>query len=135
MKKVNTAHEVSRRTRRLTESAMIAALYTAATLLLAPASFGQIQLRAAEALTLLPALTPSAVIGLTVGCAISNGVGVAMGANICGVADIFFGSAATLLAAIASRMLRKVTFRKMPVLSALPPVIFNGLIKAIDNFD
>ena len=42
--------------------------------------------------------------------------------------DIVIGSAATLLAAISTRMLRKINFFKLPVLAALPPAIFNGLI-------
>lgn len=114
--------------RRLTESAVIAAMYTALTLLLAPISFGPLQLRAAEALTLLPVFSPAAIAGLTAGCAISNAIGVAAGVNACGAADILIGSAATLFAALASRRLRKIRFFGLPVLSALPPALFNGLI-------
>ncbi len=115
------------RSGRLMLSAMIAALYAATTLLLQPISFGPLQLRAAEALTLLPVLMPESVIGLTVGCAISNAIGVATGANVAGVLDIAVGSAATLLAALASRALRNVTWRRFPLLSALMPVIFNAV--------
>lgn len=109
---------------------MIAALYTASTLLLAPLSYGPLQLRVAEALTLLPVLTPTAPIGLTVGCIIANAIGVATGSNSCGVADILFGSLATLLAAFVTRWLRNITIgkAKLPILAALAPPIFNGLI-------
>lgn len=116
------------RSGRLMLSAMIAALYAAVTLLLAPISFGPLQFRAAEAMTMLPVIMPESVIGLTLGCAISNAIGVATGANICGVLDIAVGTAATLLAALASRALRKVTWRNVPVLSALMPVVFNALL-------
>lgn len=112
----------------LAQSAVIAALYTALTLLLAPISFGPAQLRVAEMLTILPAVTPSAVVGLTLGCALSNAVGLAMGTNIAGALDILFGSIATLLAALCTRALRNVTIKGLPVLSAIPPVVFNALV-------
>lgn len=115
------------RSGRLMLSAMIAALYAATTLLLQPISFGTLQLRAAEALTLLPVLLPESVVGLTLGCAISNAVGVATGANVAGVLDIAIGTAATLLAALTSRALRRVKWRGLPVLAALMPIIFNGV--------
>lgn len=114
----------------MTESAMIAALYVAATLLLAPISYGPIQFRVSEALTMLPVCSSTSTVGLTIGCAIANAVGVAMGVNSCGVADILFGTAATLLAAVTTRVLRSVTVSraKLPILSALMPPLFNGLI-------
>ena len=112
----------------MTTAAMIAAIYAVITLLLQPISFGALQLRASEALTLLPVFFPEAVSGLAVGCAISNLIGAATGANICGIADVFFGTAATLGAAILSRVLRKYTWHGLPILSALMPIIFNGAI-------
>ena len=96
--------------RLITQSALIAAVYTVLTLALAPLSFGQMQVRVSEALTLLCVFSPSAVIGVTLGCAISNAVGFFTGANILGAFDIVFGTLATLLAAV------------------LPPVAFNALI-------
>jgi len=70
--------------RLITQSALIAAVYTVLTLALAPLSFGQMQVRVSEALTLLCVFSPSAVIGVTLGCAISNAVGFFTGANILG---------------------------------------------------
>lgn len=114
--------------RLMAEAGMIAALYTVATLILAPLSFGNIQFRASEALTLLPIFTASAVPGLTIGCIISNAVGVAMGSNIAGWLDVLFGSFATLLAAILTRALRKIQLKGIPLLAILPPVLLNALI-------
>ena len=117
--------------RSLAEGAMIAALYAAITLLLAPISFGTfdaVQFRVAEALTILPALTFSSIPGLTIGCIIANAAGVATGANIAGWWDVLFGSLATFLAALCTRALRHVKVKGLPVLAPLPPVIFNGLI-------
>ena len=113
---------------RLVQGAMIAALYTVTTLVLAPLSFGPIQFRASEALTVMPLFTASAVPGLTVGCILSNAVGAATGANIAGWLDVLLGSVATLLAAVCTRMLRHIEFKGIPLPALLPPVIFNALI-------
>ena len=103
-------------TRSLCVSAVIAALYAAMTLLLAPISYGPIQLRLSEAMTLLPILLPQAVPGLFVGCLIAN-LYTGM------LTDIVFGSLATLLAAIGTYLLRK-----KPVLAAACPVAANAVI-------
>lgn len=109
-------------------SAAIAALYTALCLALAPISFGAIQFRVAEALTILPVFSPVGVWGVTMGCLLSNLVGLFTGANILGILDIFFGTAATLIAALLSRAFRRVQLFNLPVLSALPPVLTNAII-------
>ncbi len=107
---------------------VIAALYTAASLALTPLSFGNIQLRAAEALTLLPVLFPEAILGVTLGCGLTNAIGAVLGANILGPLDVLFGTAATLIAALLTRRLGGVRFRGIPWLAALPPVLVNALI-------
>ncbi|MCL2147236.1 MAG: QueT transporter family protein [Synergistaceae bacterium] len=95
---------------------MIAALYVAVTILFAPVSFGQIQLRVSEALTLLPFYMPVAVPALFIGCLLSNFI-----AGL-GLWDVVFGSGATLLAAWLSS--------KAPNLwlAALPPVVVNMVV-------
>lgn len=103
-------------TRSLCVSAVIAALYAALTILLAPISYGAIQLRVSEAMTLLPILLPQAIPGLFVGCLIAN-LYTGM------LTDIIFGSLATLIAAIGTYLLRK-----KPLLAAACPVVSNGLI-------
>ena len=103
-------------TRSLCVSAVIAALYAALTLLLAPISYGPIQLRLSEAMTLLPMVLPQAVPGLFVGCLIAN-LYTGM------LTDIIFGSLATLLAATGTYLLRK-----KPILAAACPVVANGVI-------
>lgn len=107
---------------------VIAALYTAASLALAPLSFGNIQLRAAEALTLLPVLFPEAIFGVTLGCAITNAVGAVSGVNLLGPLDILVGSLATLIASLLTYKLRGVRFKGIPWLAALPPVLVNAVI-------
>ena len=83
--------------RRLTHAAIIAAIYAALTVLLAPISFAQQQVRVAEALSVLPAFMPAAVPGLFVGCLLANVV------SAFGLPDIIFGSLATLLSALLTR--------------------------------
>ena len=56
-------------------AAMIAAMYAAVSLALAPISFGTVQLRIAEALTLLPVFDPVMIVGVSLGCLITNTVG------------------------------------------------------------
>ena len=95
----------------LTESAVIAALYAAATYLSAAFSlaYGPVQFRLSEALTVLSTLTPAAIPGLTIGCIIGNI------SSPMGIWDVLFGSAATLLGAVTGRMLRNVQIKKLPV--------------------
>ena len=110
----------NRTLRQLTAAGVIAAAYAALSLVLATITFGPVQCRVSEALTLLPVLSPAAVWGVTLGCAITNGVGAATGANFLGLIDLLVGTAATLLAAITSRLLGKIRFGGVPWLSALP---------------
>lgn len=113
---------------RLTVAGMIAALYATLTLILPFASFGTVQIRFSELLTILPVFTVDAIPGLALGCAIANGIGMAMGANLAGAWDILVGTAATLLAALCTYALRNIRFKGLPILSTLPPVLFNAVI-------
>lgn len=107
---------------------LIAAIYTALCLVTPLLSYGMMQVRVAEALTLLPVLTPIAIWGVTLGCAVSNLVGWLSGANPIGYLDVLFGTAATLLAAFLTYRLRHIRWFGLPILSALAPVVCNGLI-------
>ncbi|HBN85441.1 MAG TPA: transporter [Clostridiales bacterium] len=102
----------------IVKAAIIASIYTALTILLLPISYGPIQVRVSEALTVLPYFTPAAIPGLFVGCLIAN---IAGGL---GWMDIIFGSLATLIAAFLTYLVPK--SRKLLV--PLPAVIVNGLI-------
>ena len=106
-------------TRSLCMAAIIAALYAALTLGFQAISYGAIQFRVSEAMTLLPVLFPEAAVGLTIGCFISN-LFSPLGAS---VYDIVFGTLATLLAGIFTRRLHKNVW-----LAALPPVLCNAVI-------
>jgi len=103
----------------VTRAAAIAALYVVLTLIsgMAGLSGGAVQVRLSEALTILPYFTLAAIPGLFIGCILGNAL---TGAALW---DIIFGSLATLLGAILSRVLRK---RKWLV--PLPPILSNTLI-------
>ncbi len=108
-------------THKMVRCALVAALYTALCLLLAPFSYGAVQVRVAEALCLLPIFGPEYIVGVTLGCFLSNLLG-------SGIIDVIFGTSATLLACLVTYRLRNFRFRGLALLPALPPVIFNALI-------
>jgi len=114
--KMTEGNDKMRRIRFITEASIIAAIYVILTYLFAFMSYGPVQIRVAEALTVLPAFTPAAIPGLFVGCIVANILGGG------GIYDIIFGSLTTLLAAYWSG--------KMPkdFLVPFPPVVLNGLI-------
>ena len=103
--------------RAMARSGMIAALYVVLTMLFQPISFGPVQFRISEALTILPALTVDAVPGLFIGCLLANLLGHGLWY------DVVFGSAATLIAAIFAWK-----WRRLPPLAAFAAVLFNGVI-------
>lgn len=108
------------------QSSLIAALYAAVTYFIAPLSFGAQQFRISEALTVLPVLTPAAIPGLTIGCLIAN-----INSPF-GIADVICGTLATFLAAVCTRLSRKIRFKNVPFLSLLFPVLFNGIIIGLE---
>lgn len=100
---------------RLARGALIAAVYVVLCLVLQPLSYGVLQLRLAEALTLLPILFVEAIPGLFVGAFLANVFGGL------GLVDIVCGSLITLMAAYATYALRN------SLLAYLPPIVFNAL--------
>lgn len=91
---------MNKKTLYVTQSAVIAAIYVVLVFVFQYTSFGPIQFRIAEALTILPYYTPAAIPGVTIGCLLSN---LLFRADII---DIIFGTAATLIAAYLSYQLR-----------------------------
>lgn len=112
----------------LAQSGVIAALYVALTTLLQPIGFGSVQCRIAEALTVLPVYLPAAIPGLTVGCFLSNLIGLATGANPAGALDLLLGTGATALAAALTYALRNVRLGNLPVAATIPPVLVNAVV-------
>ncbi|GHU63880.1 hypothetical protein FACS189418_8010 [Clostridia bacterium] len=113
----HSVEKISFSRKQLTQSALIAALYIALTLVFKPISFGVVQVRIAEALCILPYFTFAAVPGLFVGCLLANFLG---GAAIW---DVIFGSLATLLAAVLSYR-----FKKLKYAVCIFPILINTLV-------
>ncbi|MEG2428908.1 MAG: QueT transporter family protein [Oscillospiraceae bacterium] len=122
-------NSISEKTKKLSQIAMIAAIYAAISFAMFFISFGQIQFRVSEMLTILPVFTGMAVPGLTLGCVISNLVGFFCGANPLGLIDAIVGSTATLISAILTYYIGKSDKKWIKYIFApLPPVIVNAII-------
>ncbi len=111
----------------IARTALIAALYALLTMFLPMLSYGVLQFRAAESMTLLPILFVEAIPGLTIGCLIANIV------SPWGWSDVVFGTLATLIASILTRFIstrKSLQSHKeiMPVLAGLPPIFINAII-------
>jgi uncharacterized membrane protein len=106
-------------TLKLVNGGLIAALYVVLTVLAAQFNLasGAIQVRFSEALTIMPVFTAAAVPGLTIGCVLANLL------TGCAAWDVVFGSLATLIGAIGTRLLKD-----KPLLAWIPPVLSNMAI-------
>lgn len=107
----------NKKIRFITSAALIAAMYAVLTIATWTFSAYEIQCRLSEGLCVLCAFTPAAVPGLFVGCLIANIMGGQM-------LDVIFGSLATLIAAIITRKIRKVSKWLIP----LPTVLVNTIV-------
>lgn len=106
-------------TKMIVKAGVIAAIYVILTVIMGETSFGPLQFRISEAMTILPLFEPAAIPGLFVGCFLSNIFG------RFGIIDIVFGSITTLIAAyITSKMPNK-------YLATLPPILLNAFLVAI----
>ena len=107
---------------RITRGSAIAAVYVVLCVILQPFSYGAVQVRVSEALTLLPLFTPDAVVSVTVGCFLANLLSASPW-------DMLLGTGATLIAAVMTYRLRKVRTKKgLPLAACLPPVLVNAVV-------
>ncbi len=106
--------------RRLTRAAIIAAAYIALVFAFQFASFGPIQFRVAEALTLLPMVYPEAIAGIYVGALLANVLGGY------GPWDIFGGSLVSLLAAVVTYR-----YRHQPAVAYASPILLNAFLVSL----
>lgn len=120
-----------KRTLFMVQAAVIAALYVALCyaqeLILPSSATGAVQVRVAEALSVLVCFTPAAIPGLAVGCLITNLLTVGVIPT-----DLVLGTFATLLASLTGYALKKVKLFKIPLLTLLMPVIFNAVIIGLE---
>lgn len=111
-------------TKRLTRTALIAAIYAVVTLAIAPFAYGSIQFRVSEILVLLAIFDPLYIGGLTLGCLIAN----LLGPN--GPMDVIFGTLATFISVYAIYLTGKLikNYKIKLLVASIWPTIFNGLI-------
>ena len=118
---------ISKKNYGLAVGAVIAALYVVLTYaqeIIFPNSTSMaVQFRLSEAMTMLCVFTPYAILGLTVGCILTNLITVGVLPT-----DIILGSLATFLAGVCMYKTRNITLKGLPVLSAMMPAVFNGII-------
>ena len=111
-------------TSKICRAGIIASVYFVLTYFLQPISYGPVQFRVSEALTILPLLFIESVPALFVGCFLANALfGLA-------VYDLTIGSFATLLSAVITYFIGKMVKNKHLkfVLGAIPPVLINALL-------
>ena len=110
--------------RKMAFTAVVAAVYAALTMSLGFMSYGNIQLRIAEALCILPFFFPITTWGLFLGCLIANLM------SPVGIADVVFGSLATLLSCLCISVIGKSGTNSWPrcIAACLMPVIWNAII-------
>ena len=110
-------------------ASMIAALYAAVTFAVPGLSFLSVQFRLSEALITMACISPAAIPGLAVGCMIANIT------SPFGIADVLLGGLMTLLASLWAYFTRKITVKKMPLLSPVGSILLNSLYVAfLDAF-
>ena len=115
---------MTKRPRLLAHAAIIAALYAVLThmqnLLLPGSATWAIQMRLSEALCILAFFTPAAIPGLSIGCLLFN-----LSFSAALPLDFLVGTLATYLATHAMWLTRRITFRGLPVLGLLMPMLVN----------
>ena len=115
------------RSRWLAHAAIIAALYAVLThfqnILLPGSATWAIQLRLSEALCILAFFTPSAAVGLGVGCLLFN---LTFAAAL--PLDFLVGTMASYLAAKAMWLTRNIKVGKLPLPGMLMPALFNAIL-------
>lgn len=120
---------MKKKTEFIARSAITAALYVVLTLLSYPLSYGMVQFRISELMTLLVFFDPSYIPGLLLGCAIANLFGSG------GMVDAVFGTLASAFAFLLMFFLRKLKNEKMGLfLSSLCPAVSSCIIAAEMRF-
>ena len=108
-------------TKRLVRAAMVAAIYVVLCLVLAPFSYGAVQVRLAEMLCLLPVFGAEYIVAVTLGCFLANLLGSTL-------VDVVFGTAATLVACLVTYAVRKMRVGGLAIPAAVPPILSNAVI-------
>lgn len=110
---------------------IIVATYTAISILLGSFSFGMVQIRVAELLLVLCLYSKKFILPVTLGCFVTNFIGIINGFNPL-VIDIVVGTLATLLSAYCVYYFRSIKLFNLPLISLLLPALINGVMIGIE---
>ncbi len=116
-----------KRTQKIVNCALFAAIYAVLCAVLQPISFGPIQFRFADILCLFSIDYFWAFVGVTIGCFLSNTFFGGLG-----IADMAFGTLATVIGCFLAYLLRNIRYKGYPLISALMIVLANAIIIGIE---
>lgn len=102
----------------LTRNAIFTGIYITLCIIFQPISYGEVQVRIAEALCILAIFDKYAVYSITLGCLISNIIGGGI------ILDVVFGSFATFIGLFAIRFIKVNNF----FVKMLPSILSNSII-------
>lgn len=117
--------------RKLAIYGIIISIYTAISLLMGSFSFGVIQIRIAEVLLVLCLYDKRFILPITLGCFVTNFIGVINGLNPL-IMDLIVGTLATLLSCICVYVFRNIKLFNLPLLSLFLPSLINGIMVGIE---
>lgn len=111
-------------TMKIAYSGITASLYFVLSLAVLPLSSGAVQFRVSEGLTILPLFFPESIIGLTIGCLITNII------SSCAIFDVIFGSLITCISAVLTYLIGKTNLgeRLKFVIGGGVPVLLNSFL-------
>lgn len=125
---MRTRQNTLKRVRFICLAALIAAMYVAFTYLAMALGLDKnaIQIRFSEALIVLAFITPAAIPGLYIGCLLANIL------TACAPLDILIGPLATLIGAVGSYLIGRMSNKKLARwLCTIPNIIANTIIVTI----
>lgn len=119
------------KSRKISLYAIIITIYTVISLLFGSFSFGMIQIRVAELLLVLCLYSKKLILPVTLGCFVTNFVGIINGLNPL-VIDIVVGTLATFISSYCVYYFRNIKIFGLPLLSLVLPVLINGVMVGIE---
>ena len=118
-------------TKKIATYALVASVYTVLSLVVAPFSFGAIQVRLGEALMVLCLLDKNYVYALTLGCFLTNLIGVLTAVDLM-VLDILIGTLATFIAGLLVYKFRNILTFNKPIFALSWIAIINGILVGLE---
>ena len=106
---------------------VVTTLYTILCIIFSFMSFGPIQLRISELLCLLTIENPIYIIGISLGCFVSN-----LLLSPLGTIDAIVGTLASIVGCLLGYLFRNIKFKNFPLLSAILISLVNAIIISLE---